>query len=169
MFSTLRAFLMPTEDREVILSRNMFTRKGRLYQEKGKTFLPFFYRFTGTKYLSLTDTLTQSRTGQPSKFLGRSKMNVEIEIKFSPLKSGACGRTLVSQWGLDAHIKTVHGRKGFKCEFCHKAFGRRDHLVNHTNSIHTGADFDSTIAYLLYCERGYKTCTTVLLALYVSR
>ncbi len=52
---------------------------------------------------------------------------------------GACGRTLVSQWGLDAHIKTVHGRKTFKCEFCHKAFGRRDHLVNHTNSIHTGS------------------------------
>ena len=52
---------------------------------------------------------------------------------------GACGRTLVSQWGLDAHIKTVHGRKLFKCEFCHKAFGRRDHLVNHTNSIHTGS------------------------------
>jgi hypothetical protein len=52
---------------------------------------------------------------------------------------GACGRTLVSQWGLDAHIKTVHGKKLFKCEHCHKAFGRRDHLVNHTNSIHTGS------------------------------
>ena len=60
----------------------------------------------------------------------------KISILFP--KSGACGRTLVSQWGLDAHIKTVHGRKSFKCEFCHKAFGRRDHLVNHTNSIHTG-------------------------------
>ena len=51
---------------------------------------------------------------------------------------GTCGRTLASQWGLDAHVNTVHGRKSFECELCRRAFGRRDHLANHTNSVHTG-------------------------------
>ncbi|XP_059088578.1 zinc finger and SCAN domain-containing protein 2-like [Tigriopus californicus] len=51
---------------------------------------------------------------------------------------GECGNSLANSWGLDAHIKTVHGRKTFQCDYCDKAFKRRDHLVNHTNSIHTG-------------------------------
>lgn len=51
---------------------------------------------------------------------------------------GECGNSLANSWGLDAHIKTVHGKKTFTCEYCDKAFKRRDHLVNHTNSIHTG-------------------------------
>ena len=51
---------------------------------------------------------------------------------------GACGRTLANRWGLDTHIKTVHGRKSFKCEFCHRGFGRSDHLANHRNKIHAG-------------------------------
>lgn len=51
---------------------------------------------------------------------------------------GECGNCLATSWGLDAHIKSVHGRKGFKCDFCDKSFGRKDHLVNHTKSMHTG-------------------------------
>ena len=51
---------------------------------------------------------------------------------------GKCGKSLASKWGLDAHITSVHGSKTFKCEYCEKSFGRRDHLVNHTQSIHTG-------------------------------
>ena len=43
---------------------------------------------------------------------------------------GECGRTLATSWGLDAHIKSVHGKKAFACDFCDKTFGRKDHLVS---------------------------------------
>ena len=62
-------------------------------------------------------------------------MKQEGQDKLSPGKKSCtchlCGKEFPNKYKLARHFTTHTGQKDFICEYCHRAFARKDHLKNH--------------------------------------
>ena len=56
---------------------------------------------------------------------------------------------------LQSKDSNVKSERSFKCTYCEKAFGRREHLKRHVNSVHEGTKFGCNYCIMTFSRKDY--------------